>query len=34
MRVGEKSLDGFYKPWHMVEYFRYMRFFPDGKYAK
>ena len=30
MRVGEKSLDGFYKPWHMVEYFRYMRFFPDG----
>ncbi|XP_052096986.1 F-box only protein 9-like isoform X2 [Mytilus californianus] len=30
MRVGEKSLDSFYKPWHLVEYFRYMRFFPDG----
>ncbi len=20
-----------YRPWHMVEYFRYIRFFPDGK---
>lgn len=30
MRIGEKSLDGFYKPWHLVEYFRYLRFFPDG----
>ncbi|KAL3889023.1 hypothetical protein ACJMK2_001381, partial [Sinanodonta woodiana] len=29
-RLGEKSLDNFYRPWHQVEYFRYVRFFPDG----
>lgn len=29
-RPGEKSLDGFYRPWHVVEYYRYARFFPDG----
>uniref|UniRef100_A0A3Q3WL60 F-box only protein 9 n=1 Tax=Mola mola TaxID=94237 RepID=A0A3Q3WL60_MOLML len=30
IRQGEKSLDGFYRAWHHVEYYRYMRFFPDG----
>lgn len=30
IRQGEQSLDGFYSPWHLVEYFRYLRFFPDG----
>lgn len=29
-RAGEQSLDNFYRPWHLVEYFRYMRFFSDG----
>lgn len=29
-RAGEKSLDNFYSPWHLVEYYRYFRFFPDG----
>lgn len=29
-RPGEKSLDGFYRPIHIVEYYRYTRFFPDG----
>lgn len=29
-RPGEKSLDGFYRPWHVVDYYRYARFFPDG----
>ena len=27
---GEKSLDGNYKPFHIVVYFRYARFYPDG----
>ncbi|EHB04665.1 F-box only protein 9 [Heterocephalus glaber] len=27
---GEQSLDGFYRAWHQVEYYRYIRFFPDG----
>ncbi|XP_063772771.1 F-box only protein 9 [Pseudophryne corroboree] len=31
IRQGEQSLDGFYRAWHQVEYFRYMRFFPDGQ---
>ncbi|XP_053291921.1 F-box only protein 9 isoform X1 [Pleuronectes platessa] len=31
MRQGEESLDGFYKSVHHVEYYRYLRFFPDGK---
>lgn len=30
VRPGEKSLDGYYRPFHMVEYYRYVRFFPDG----
>ncbi|KAL5013327.1 hypothetical protein ScPMuIL_007597 [Solemya velum] len=30
VRQGEKSLDNFYRPWHIVEYYRYVRFFPDG----
>ncbi|XP_076173513.1 F-box only protein 9 [Ptiloglossa arizonensis] len=29
---GENSFqDRFYRPWHLVEYFRYLRFFPEGK---
>ncbi|RXN22856.1 F-box only 9 isoform X1 [Labeo rohita] len=31
IRQGEESLDGFYRAWHQVEYYRYLRFFPDGK---
>jgi len=31
IRQGEESLDGFYRAWHHVEYYRYLRFFPDGK---
>lgn len=31
IRQGEQSLDGFYRPWHQVVYFRYLRFFPDGQ---
>ncbi|CAH1239851.1 FBXO9 [Branchiostoma lanceolatum] len=30
VRPGEQGLDTFYRPFHMVEYYRYMRFFPDG----
>ncbi|KAM8953059.1 F-box only protein 9 [Pelodytes ibericus] len=30
IRQGEQSLDGFYRAWQQVEYYRYMRFFPDG----
>lgn len=30
IRQGEQSLDTFYAPWHLVEYYRYIRFFPDG----
>lgn len=30
IRQGEESLDGFYRPWQQVEYYRYLRFFPDG----
>lgn len=29
-REGERSLDNFYKPWHLVEFYRYLRFLPDG----
>ena len=29
-RKGEADDDGLYRPWHMVEYYRYVRFFPDG----
>lgn len=31
IRRGEESLDGFYRAWHEVEYYRYLRFFPDGQ---
>ncbi|KAK2588306.1 hypothetical protein KPH14_004324 [Odynerus spinipes] len=32
IRHGENSYqDQFYRPWHLVEYFRYLRFFPEGK---
>uniref|UniRef100_A0A8C6PAJ1 F-box only protein n=1 Tax=Nothobranchius furzeri TaxID=105023 RepID=A0A8C6PAJ1_NOTFU len=31
VRQGEKSLDGFYRACHQVEFFRYLRFFPDGQ---
>lgn len=30
-REGEKSLDNCYRPFHVVEYYRYIRFFPEGK---
>uniref|UniRef100_T1IV17 F-box only protein 9 n=1 Tax=Strigamia maritima TaxID=126957 RepID=T1IV17_STRMM len=31
VRDGENSFqDHCYRPWHLVEYFRYVRFFPDG----
>jgi F-box protein 9 len=29
-RSGEQSLDNFYRPWHVVEYYRYLRFFSNG----
>lgn len=30
-RQGEQSfIDQFYRPWHIVEYYRYIRVFPDG----
>ncbi|KAL2739689.1 F-box only protein 9 [Vespula maculifrons] len=32
IRHGENSFqDQFYKHWHLVEYFRYLRFFPEGR---
>ena len=31
MRQGERGLDNFYKPFHFVEYYRYVRFFPEGE---
>ncbi|XP_036236509.1 F-box only protein 9 isoform X1 [Molothrus ater] len=31
IRQGEQSLDGFYRAWHQVEYYRYLRFLPDGQ---
>jgi F-box protein 9 len=30
-REGAKSLDNYYRPFHVVEYFRYIRFFPEGR---
>ncbi|EEB11637.1 F-box only protein, putative [Pediculus humanus corporis] len=31
IRHGETSFqDQFYRPWHVVEYYRYFRFFPEG----
>ena len=34
LRQGEISLDNFYKPWHEIIYYRYLRFFSDGRYTK
>lgn len=32
IRDGENSFqDQFYRPWHLVKYYRYLRFFPEGK---
>lgn len=31
LRQGERGLDNFYNPYHFVEYYRYIRFFPDGQ---
>ena len=31
VREGEKNLDFCYRPYHVVEYYRYMRFYVDGK---
>lgn len=32
IRHGENSYqDQFYRAWHLVEYFRYLRFFPEGR---
>ncbi|GFR71410.1 F-box only protein 9 [Elysia marginata] len=31
VRPGEQGLDNFYRPFHLVEYFRYIRFFPNGQ---
>ncbi|XP_023726122.2 F-box only protein 9 [Cryptotermes secundus] len=31
VRSGENNFqDHFYRPWHVVEYYRYLRFFPEG----
>lgn len=30
VRQGEQGMDTFYRPFHMVAYYRYLRFFPDG----
>ena len=30
VKQGERSLDCYYRPFHVVEYYRYMRFFSDG----
>lgn len=30
VRQGEQGMDSFYRPFHMVAYYRYLRFFPDG----
>jgi F-box protein 9 len=32
LRHGENSFqDQFYRPWYQVDYYRYLRFFPEGK---
>ena len=33
MRQGEASLDRFYRPFHTVVYYRYLRFFSNGKHT-
>jgi len=30
IRLGTKGLDQFYDPVHLIEYYRYFRFYPDG----
>ena len=30
VRPGEQNLDSYYRPFHLVEYYRYMRFLSDG----
>jgi len=30
VRAGEQSLDSYYRPYHIVEYYRYIRFYADG----
>lgn len=30
-RPGEKGMDNYYKPMHVVDYYRIIRFFPDGQ---
>jgi hypothetical protein len=30
IRAGTKDLTGFYDPYHTVEFYRYLKFFPDG----
>ena len=34
VRPGERSLDGFYKAYHTVVYYRYLRFFADGESSR
>ncbi|XP_066931860.1 F-box only protein 9-like [Clytia hemisphaerica] len=31
VRAGEQSVDSFYKPFHLVVYYKYLRFFSDGR---
>jgi len=31
LRQGERGLDNSYKPYQVVQYYRYVRFFPEGK---
>ncbi|XP_064597045.1 F-box only protein 9-like [Liolophura sinensis] len=30
VRPGERNVDNLYRAWHTVEYYRYLRFFPEG----
>jgi hypothetical protein len=30
IRAGTKDLHGFYDPYHVIEFYRYLKFFPDG----
>ncbi len=34
VREGEHSLDGFYRPYHTVTYYRYLHFFSDGEWLE
>ena len=33
VRTGEQTLNSCYKPCHLVQYCKYLRFFTDGKYS-